>query len=150
MMLIFRYVGKVPADATYNTAITTICAAITGQTDQVMIRFKIFTAMPQEGQPFSTWWTIIKEQANKCVFKDYNWDRAARDALLFQTSDVKLQKKILAEDLALEDMVKMGLAHEQTQMKSDQMDGGSNGVSTLVRRFQEEVGRLSLPGAGNR
>ena len=55
-------------------------------------------------------------------------DRAARDALLFQTTDVRLRKKLLAEDMALKDMVKMGLNHEQTQMKSNQMARASKPV----------------------
>ena len=34
------------------------------------------------------------------------------DVLLFQTSDIRLRKKVLAEDLNLEDMFKMGLFNE--------------------------------------
>ena len=41
--------------------------------------------------------------------------KAARDALLFQTSDVRLRKKVFADDMGLEEMVKLGLAYEQTQ-----------------------------------
>ena len=72
LVFLLKYEGKVLADATYKAAITTIYVAIIGQTNQVMIRFKLFTAMPQEGQPFSTWWTKIKEQADKNVSTDYN------------------------------------------------------------------------------
>ena len=56
---------------------------ITGQTNQAMIRFMLFTTMAPEGQPFSTWWTKIKEQADKCTFTGYNAEKAARDALSF-------------------------------------------------------------------
>ena len=37
---------------------------------------------------------------------------AARDAILLQTQDKKLQQKILAEDLSYADTVKYGLALE--------------------------------------
>ena len=40
-----------------------------------------------------------------------------RDAILYQTSDKKLQRKILSEDLALEETIKMGLELDQSQKK---------------------------------
>ena len=61
--------------------------------------------------------------------------------------NVKLRKKVLAVDMNLEDMVKMGLVNEQTQIKADQMagNGTSNREGALVRRvIQEEVKRLNL------
>ena len=57
-------------------------------------------------------WAKAKEQVDKCVFDKYNLDKAAHDAFLFQTINFKLRKKVLMEDMILEDMVKMGLAHE--------------------------------------
>ena len=66
--------------------------------------------------------------------------------MLFQTSDAKLRKKVLAEDLVLEDMVKFGLAYEQTQAKADQMAGSSSNreENDSVRRVvKEEVRRLN-------
>ena len=67
---------------------------------------------------------LIKEQVAKCTFEGYNTDKAAQYALLFQTSNVKLQKKILTEDGSLEDTIKLEMAYEQTEAKSDQLKGG--------------------------
>ena len=117
--------GKVKADTTYEVAVEVIKAGITSQTNQAMSHFKLFTGMSQESQPFSTWWTKVKEQADKCMFEAYNAEKAARDALLFQTSDVRLGKKVLAEDSSLADTVKLGLAYKKIQLKSDQVAGGT-------------------------
>ena len=74
-------------------------------------------------------------------------EKAARDALLFQTSDVRLRKKVLAEDSSLEETVKLGLAYKQTQLKSDHMTG-ANGKkreqASVKRVVQEEVKMLNL------
>ena len=49
---------------------------------------------------------------------DRLWCQAgSRDALLFQTDDSKLQKKIIAEDLDYDSVVKYGLAFEQGNKK---------------------------------
>ena len=39
-------------------------------------------------QPFSAWWTTIKEQAEKCDFTNYDEKANSRDAILFQTSNI--------------------------------------------------------------
>ena len=86
------------------------------------------------------------------MFDQYDSNKVARDAFLFQISDVKHRKRVLAKDMNVKDIVKTGLAHEQTQVNADQMAGssGSNEENSLVQRVvQEEVKRLNLsPGRG--
>ena len=96
MVFLFDHVGKVADDASYEDAINAIRTAITGQTNQAMIRYKLFTGMAQGEESFSCWWAKVKEQADKCSFDSYNVEAAARDAILFQTSDIRLRKKVLA------------------------------------------------------
>ena len=114
MIWLWDFMGKVEEQDTYLQAIEKIRAAITGQTNQAMMKYKLFTGMEQEDQAFSSWWSSVKEQADKCNFTGYNQEKAARDAILFQTSNVKLRKRILAEDQSLEEVVKLGLAYEQS------------------------------------
>ena len=74
-------------------------------------------------------------------------DRAVKDTLLFQTTDVRLRKKVLAKDMTLEDMVKMGLAQRQTQIKLDKVANanGKRGEDLSIARVVEEaVKRLNL------
>ena len=50
MVFLFDFIGKVPQDATYEAAIMTIRTGLTGHTNQAMMKFKLFTVIPQEGQ----------------------------------------------------------------------------------------------------
>jgi len=51
--------------------------------------------MPQGTQPFSSWYPKVKEFAKRCGFNNYTPERAARDAMVMQTENTKLQKKAL-------------------------------------------------------
>ena len=44
------------------------------------------------------------------------------DALLFQTSDLKLQREILSKDLNIKAAIKAGLALEQSKIKQEKMN----------------------------
>ena len=63
MVFLFDYVGKVEDWDTFEGAVKKIKDAMVKQTNQAMINYKLFTRMAQEGEPFSAWWTTIKEQA---------------------------------------------------------------------------------------
>ena len=63
MIWLFDYVGKVEDGDTYTAAIAKVKTAITGQTNQAVMKYKLFTGMPQGEQAFASWWTNVKEQA---------------------------------------------------------------------------------------
>ena len=92
MIWLWDFIGKVEEQDTYLQAIQKIRTAITGQTNQAVMKYKLFMGMQQEDQAFSTWWSNVKEQASKCDFTGYNQEKAARDAILFQTSNGKLRR----------------------------------------------------------
>ena len=86
---------------------------------------------------------MVRDQAERCDFDNYAKEMAARDAVLFNTSDDRLRKKVLAKNTAFDAMIKLGLAYEHTNTKSDQM-GGRNTEDILVRRMiKEEVNQLN-------
>ena len=85
----------------------------------------------------------IMEQVARCTFEAYDTDKAAGAALLFQTSNVKLQKKILTEDSILEKTIKLGLVYKQTDVKSDQLDGPEQKGNDLRRVVWEEVKKFN-------
>ena len=114
MKYLFKHIGKVTEAMTYTQKIEAVRAYVTGQTNQAMSRFKLFTSKAQGNQSFSSWWTKVCEQAEKCDFNGYTKEKAARDAIIFQTSDTKLRKKALAEDTDLDELVKLGLANKHT------------------------------------
>ena len=93
---------------------------------------------------------LVKEQAKRCSWVGYNGGMAARDAILLQTQDKKLQQKILAEDLSYADTVKYGLALEQGRKKVDEINTScARHEDTRVARLEEQVRRLqtSKPGS---
>ena len=134
---LFDYVGKVADGDTYEAAIAKIKAAITGQTNQAVMMYKLYTGMKQEDQSFASWWTCVKEQADKCDFTGYNSEKAARDAILFQTSNDKLRKRILAENQELDAVVKLGMAYEQSASKAKDMSGSKEEKRCEVSRIQQ-------------
>ena len=150
---LFEYVGKVLDGDTYEAAITKIRAAITGQTNQAVMKYKLFTGMKQEDQSFASWWTCVKEQADKCDFTGYNQEKAARDAILFQTSNDKLRKRILAEDPELDAVVKLGMSYEQSASKAKEMSGSKSEQRcevSQIRQLQDQVARLQADVKGSK
>ena len=69
----------------------------------------------------------MKDQADRCIWMGYGAKQAARDALLFQTDDIKLQRKIIAEDLDYDSVIKYGLAFEQGNKKVHTMRAQKEG-----------------------
>ena len=59
--------------------------------------------MGQGNQKFGAWHKEIYKQAKRCDWSNYGTEEAARDAILYQTSDQKLRKRILAINLSYED-----------------------------------------------
>jgi hypothetical protein len=143
MIWLFEYIGKVLENDTYDGAVQKVEEAITGQTNQAVMKYRLFTGMAQGDQAFASWWSSVKEAADRCNFTGYNRESAARDAILYQTSNPRLRKKILAEDPGLEETVKNGLAYEQSESKAKVMEG--NKAETGVNRIdqlEDQVARL--------
>ena len=102
---------------TVGRTLDKVSAGIKKQTNQAAARFKLMQKMPQAGQCFADWYPRVKEQAERCDWTGYDDKRAARDAILYQTDDKKLQTKVMAEDLSYKNTVKYGLSLEQGRKK---------------------------------
>ena len=131
-------VEAVPAD-TFEQAVSKIRKGIQGQTNQAMAKFKLFKEMPQRSKNFAEWWPDILEQAERCDWSNYNTERAARDAILYQTLNKKLKKKILAEDLSFHDACKFGVASEQMEKNIGRTEEDQD---RKVRRLEEQLARV--------
>ena len=66
--------------------------------------------------------------------------QACRDALLYQTDDTSLQKKIIAENLSYEDTIKAGTGREQGAKKVKRINKQSG--EDRVRQLEEDVRAL--------
>ena len=89
MVYLFKHIGKVLDAAIFDACITMIHVGITAKTNQAMMRYKLFKDMSQGNQPFSTWWSKVRDPAERCDFDNYTKDIFARDAVLFNTSDAR-------------------------------------------------------------
>ena len=65
-----------------------------------MSRLKVFQQIAQGEQHFSSWAQEVLKQAKRCTLQGHDENWAARDTILYQTTDAKLRKKILAENLS--------------------------------------------------
>ena len=146
METLLVHIGLVEEEDTFDQVLEKVRAGIKKQTNQAVARHKLFTQMTQSDKTFAAWFPKIKEQAERCDFANYNVQKATRDAILYQTSDKKLQQKILSEDLALEETIKMGLALEQSRKKVDNLNSGKfeNGDSERIARLEEQIRALKV------
>ena len=72
------------------------------QTNQAVCRQKLLTKLTQGERQFSVWYPKVKEQALRCLFKNYDSNKPTRNAILYKTSDSKLQREVLSKDLDME------------------------------------------------
>ena len=157
---LFKHVGKVLQGDSYDQAINKVKEGISKQTNQSMARFKLMREMSQGGRPFAEWWPLVKEQAERCTWTGYDAKAAAGDAILQQCDNVKLQKKIIAEDLKFEDIVKYGVALEQGEKKvqrvnDDNKAGRKEVVSAVdtadrIQQLTREVKALKAKSKGKK
>ena len=140
---LMKHVGKVLVEDSYDEAIAKVRRGITAQTNQCMARFKLMREMSQNGKQFSDWWPAVKEQAERCVWEGYDSKTAASDAILQQCDNLKLQKKIISENLSFEDIIKHGVAMEQGEKKVSRVNKeGVDKTDDRVAQLEEQVRAL--------
>jgi hypothetical protein len=127
---------------TYQQAIEKIRQGIVARTNQAMSRLKLFQQMAQGEQQFSTWAQEVLKQAKRCTWQGYDEKWAARDAILYQTTDSKLRKKILAENLGFDDTVTWGMTNQQSGRKSKQLAEVTGAGENRIQRLEEQLCRL--------
>ena len=127
---------------TYQQAIEKIRRGIVARTNQAMSRLKFFQQMGQGEQQFSSWAQEVLKQARRCTWQGYDEKCAARDAILYQTSDAKLRKKILAENLHFDDTVTWGMTNQHSGSKSKQLAEVTGAGESRIQRLEEQLCRL--------
>ena len=152
MKKLFEHVGGVnPADS-YIKAMDKVEQGIRRLTNQATARFKLFQEMPQDGRGFREWSQLVVEQANRCDWANYDKSMAARDAILFQMEDKKLRRKVIAEDPALTEVIKLGIANEQAVRVADKFKTKpeKEAPQTRIAALEEQVRALGRPGGTGR
>ena len=134
-------VVAVAAD-TYEQAIEKIRNGIVGKTNQAMSRLKLFQQMGQGSQKFGAWQKEVYKQAKRCTWTNYGIQDAARDAILYQTTDQRLRKRILANNLSYEDTVTWGQSNEEATRKAQLVEETTGRSEDKVRRLEEKLTKL--------
>ena len=134
-------IAAVTAD-TFEQAIGKIRDGVVGKTNQAMSRLKLFQQMAQGNQKFASWHKEILKQAKRCNWSNYGVEDAARDAILYQTTDQKLRKKILASNLSYQDTVHWGQSNEEATRKAHLVEETTDKSEDRVRRLEQKLARL--------
>ena len=82
------------------------------------------------------------KQARRCTWQDYDEKAAARDAILYLTTDSKLRRKILSENLSFNDTVTWGMTNQHSGRKSEQLAEVTGAGENRIQRLEEQLGRL--------
>ena len=102
--------------------------------------FKLFSKQPQGKQSFELWHREVYKAAKLIDWTDYGAEQAAVDAIVMQTSSVKLQQKAIQENLTFDKLVNLGVSQEQAKKKAHRLSDNDN--EDGVSRLQTEVTKL--------
>ena len=84
------------------------------RTNKVVQRNMLLTGFAQGSKSFERWTQEISEAAKLISYTGYNWEQAAVDAILLQTSNSKLRERALQEEITYDALLKLGIAKEQS------------------------------------
>ena len=117
-------------NTTYVNALEQVKAGLRDQTNELFPIYNLFTRMPQGKKPTRSWMQEVLDAAKRCKFSStctancvgaYTAERAARDAVVFQTSNDRLRKKALAEAPDFTELLKIGQSMETAEYQADKI-----------------------------
>ena len=114
MKILYDHVGKVLENDSFDATVTKITDGLSSRTNQVVQRNALLTGFPQGSKSFERWQQEITDAAKLISYTGYNWEQAAVDAILLQTSNAKLRERALQENITFENLIKLGIAKEQS------------------------------------
>ena len=142
MKVLFEHVGEVIATDTFDQAVQKIKDKLTARTNKTVQRNMLLCNNPQGGKSFEKWSQQIADAAKLISYAGYDWKTATVDAILLQTSSKKLRERALQEEISYEDLIKLGIAREQSQKGAAMLEQASGTFHSS--NVQEEVCRLKI------
>ena len=134
----------IEANTSYDVAKKRLRDGLVDQTNDLFPVYQLFNEMPQGKKKIRTWMNEVLEAAKRCNFSKectaqcvnaYTAERAARDAVVFQTSNDKIRKKALAEAPTFSDLLKIGQSIETAESQAGKI--GEEGFSRRVTQHEE-------------
>ena len=136
---LFKHVGKVLPGDTYEAATAKIIQGLKRRGNRTSAVFKLFNSHAQGKQSFDAWHKEVYKAAKLIDWTDYGADQAAVDAIVMQTSSVKLQQRAIQDNPSYDQLVNLGISQEQAKKKANSLPDGEEDV---INRLQEEMAKL--------
>ena len=133
---------KVEEVDTYQQAVEKVKNALKTRGNRTAAVFKLFNGHKQGSQSFDSWHQSLVKAANLIDWTGYDASRAAADAILLQTSSLKLQQRALQENPDLDQLIALGMSQEQARKKASSLPGGQEEDVNRLRQENETVNRL--------
>ena len=149
MRTLFEHVGEVVAGDSFAAAVKKVEDKLKGRTNKTVQRNMLLCNNPQGNTTFEKWSQRLAEAAKLIDYNGDNWKAAVVDAILLQTSNKKLRERALQEEITYEELIKLGIAKEQSQKGAALLEqaagfSGHSGTSQDTTNIQERVRRLEL------
>ena len=109
--------------------------------------FKLFSKQPQGKQSFELWHREVYKAAKLIDWTDYGAEQAAVDAIVMQTSSVKLQQKAIQENSTFDTLVNLGVSQEQAKkiphsLSHNESEDAVSGLQIGVTKLKQSDGLL--------
>ena len=106
----------------------------------------MFTNFPQGSKSIQRWSQEVLGDAAKMInYDNYDWQHAAMDAIILQTSNTKLRERALQENVTYDKLLQLGIAREQSEKGAVLLEQASGHRSNDTRvKLEEDVQRLKL------
>ena len=116
--------------STWEEGMTLARAAINRHTNQTEARHYLWTEMPPSNYTdWRKWGQELVEQAKRCDWNNYAWEKAALDALIYQCPDSLWRQKILMEKWDFQTALDYGIRYVYAKAQSEGL-GGAKKEST--------------------
>ena len=146
MKMLFEHVGKVTETDTFKNAIEKIKTSLKARTNKVVQRNLLFSNFPQGSKSFERWSIEISDAAKLIDYTEYDWQAAAVDAMVLQTSNSKLREMALRENAGYDKLMSIGVAKEQSEKGALLLAGSSTRSSGEMYIKEEDVRKIRVKG----
>ena len=142
-----QHVPKVPAvvPTKWDNGIKMIENTIQKYMNPIMQRAILMTEMPAANyDDWRTWGLALKEQSQRFAWgKDYTWEVAALDALLYQCPDQHWKKKILAGKWDFQTALDYGIRELFAKLQAEELGNNNRAKGRATEEPVNSVGEAS-------
>ena len=115
--------------STWDAGMALARAAIERHTNQTEARHFLWTEMPaSKYSDWRKWGQELEEQAKRCDWNEYGWEKAALDALIYQCPDKTWRQKIIMEKWNFQVALDYGIKFVYAKTQGEALAGAKKDV----------------------